>query len=156
MGLPENSGIASSLPTPSCINEDLFRVSEPLKKLDTLGLRDVLKEPKWPQIVRAEFLVKAAEQSALFHMVDTDTVDAADHYWHSSLLPRGQLVECVATHDVCFVSNVCDGAAGALVCPFLPCGTYFKPCRLKRLESIHVDDISEWKVMPTRTVSPSE
>eukprot|EP00974_Lingulodinium_polyedra_P107008 10358598-Lingulodinium_polyedra.AAC.1 len=150
---PTTSSIETSLPTPAKIPEDVFRVTEQLKASDTLGLKDILKEPTWPTTLPKDFIQKAAKQSLLLHMAKTRTFDTADHYWHCNLLPE-QCV-CLSKQQEAYylVLRVCPNA-GILVFPVLEENSTFLLDRPKELMFQHVDDISEWLVAPCRAVSP--
>ena len=153
-GRPNGSTSNSTLPTPSRRPEEsMFMVSQALKQSDKLHVDGILQEPTWPTTQPVDFVSKACEQSLIFHLVDTKTMDIAANYWVSSLMPQGEICQHVPSDTFVLVLRVVRDA-GLLVWPYFANDSLFVPDKPKKLEFRHVDDIKEWKVVPTHAASP--
>lgn len=145
--LPGISTLQAPKPT-----EDLFRLSEVHKKTEKLKYDKILGEVM-PSIPGHELYVLAAEQSFVKHLDEAHMADRVDEYWVSSLLPEQQLVVNVITKHIFLVVRVVE-QKGSLVYPFEEEDMFFYPVKANKLEFIHVDDLAEWRVAPSRMRSP--
>ena len=137
------------------VPKDLFRVTENQQLSEKCDFRRISKQPyDWPTIPGEDLGVLAAERSATRTCFEQRSFSRAEEFWQSDLLPEGEIVVNLPTASLYLVIRV----ASKVGCLMYPCSvehdSFITLDRPKLLQWAHIDDVTEWAVVPTTITSP--